>query len=131
MAEPTDRKAMLMPDAGQPLVLLGPPGDVRGQFQVHNSTARKIVVRQPFLKTVAESRTKAAKSRTRAAALPEAGLPLRRIIVRAGQSRPVPLALALDPNTPPGTYHAELDIDGEQRTVVMHVTEEVALSIAP
>jgi hypothetical protein len=131
MAEPTDRKAMLMPDAGQPLVLVGPPRDVRGQFHVHNSTARKIVVRQPFLKTVVESRTKAAKSRTRAAALPEAGLPLRRIIVRAGQSRPVPLALALDPTTPPGTYHAELDIDGEQRTVVMHVTEEVALSIAP
>jgi hypothetical protein len=133
MAQRTDRKAMLMPDAEQPLVLVGPPRDVRGQFRVENSTERKIVVRRPLLKAAAKvrSKTAGAVSGTEASALPEGAVGLRRIIVRPGQSRPVPLALALDPTTPPGTYHAELDVDGEQRTVVMHVTEEVSLSIVP
>jgi hypothetical protein len=125
MAPPTDRKTVLMPDAAEPLVLVGPPRDVRGQFRVQNSSDRKIVVRQPQLKAAATGRTKAA------AALPETAVALRRIIVRPGRARPVPVALALDPHTPPGTYHARLDVEGEQRTVVMHVTEDVALSIAP
>jgi hypothetical protein len=123
MSQHTDRKAALLPDAGQPLVLVGPPRGVRGQFRIQNSTERKIIVRRPCVRAAA--RTKAA------AALPETALALRRIIVRPGQSRPVSVALALDPGTPPGTYHAELDVDGEQRTVVMHVTEDVTLSIAP
>lgn len=125
MAQHTDRTAALMPDAGRPLVLVGPPRGVRGQFRVQNATDRKIIVRQPRLTTAAAVRTRAA------VALPEAALALRRIIVRPGQSRPVPIALALDPTTPPGTYEAQLDVGGEKRTVVMHVTEEVALSIEP
>jgi hypothetical protein len=131
MAQRTDRKSTLMPDAGQPLVLVGPPRDVRGQFRVQNSTEHKIVVRQPLLKTAAIARTKGSSTVSGTEGLPAAAVALRRIIVRPGQSRPVPLAVALDPNTPPGTYQAELDIDGEQRTVVMHVTEDVALSITP
>jgi hypothetical protein len=125
MAQPTDRRAALLPEAGQPLVLVGPPRGVRGQFRIQNSTENKIIVRRPCFRTTAAARAKAA------VALPEAGLALRRIIVHAGQSRPVPVALALDPGTPPGTYHAELDVDGEQRSVVLHVTEDVTLSIAP
>jgi len=51
--------------------------------------------------------------------------------MRPGQSRPIPVALALDPRTPPGTYNAELEIHGQQRSVVIHVIEEVSLTIAP
>lgn len=131
MAQRTERKAALLPDAGQPLVLVGPPRAVRGHFRVRNATEHKIVVRQPLLKSATRARAKATASGGGLMALPDAGVALRRIVVRAGQSRPVPLALALDPSTPPGTYHAELDVDGEQRSVVMHVTEDVALSIVP
>jgi hypothetical protein len=133
VADSTSRKPTLMPDAAQPLVLVGPPRDIRGEFRVQNSTERKIIVRQPLLKTAAAARAKpAVQGKTPAAEpLPDMALALRRIVVRPGQSRPVPVALALDPRTPPGTYNADLDIDGQQRTVIVHVTEDVALSIAP
>ena len=133
MAQPGDRKTTLMPDAAEPLVLVGPPRQVRGQFHVQNPTERKIVVRQPRLKAAAavgRGKAAAASAKASAAALPET-LALRRIIVRPGQSRPVPVALTLDPRTPPGTYQGELDVDGEQRSVVMHITEDVELSISP
>jgi hypothetical protein len=51
--------------------------------------------------------------------------------VRAGRSRPVPLSLTLDPRTPPGAAQAELDVNGEQRSVVVHITEDVALALSP
>ena len=137
MAEETNRKVTLLHEEKQPLVLVGPPRQIRGEFRLQNATDRKIVVRQPMLKAAAVPRAKGGKKSAAAAdalpaaSLPDVGLSLRRIVVRAGTSKPVPLALALDPRTPPGTYQAELDIDGEQRAVVMHVTEEVALAIAP
>jgi hypothetical protein len=135
MAQAGDRKSPLMPDAAEPLVLVGPPREIRGEFLVHNPTERKIIVRQPVLKSAAApaARTKAAAAKAAKAgiaALPET-VTLRRIKVRAGQSRPVPLSLTLDPRTPPGTYEAELDVDGEQRSVVVHVTEDVALALSP
>lgn len=130
MADSASRKSTLMPDAAQPLVLVGPPRDIRGEFRVQNSTERKIIVRQPLLKTAAAPRARTA-AREKPATVPEIALALRRIVVRPGQSRPVAVALALDPRTPPGTYNADLDIDGQQRNVILHVTEDVALSIAP
>ena len=76
-------------------------------------------------------RADAVKPSRIAAVLPEAGLSLRRIVVRPGQSRPVPVALELDPRTPPGTYHAEMMVNDQKRDVVMHVTEDVSLQITP
>lgn len=133
MAEGGDRRPVLLADAERPLVLVGPPRGIRGQFQVQNPSDRKVVVRQPLLRSAAAPRAKAGKSAkaAAAAALPQENLALRRIVVRPGQARDVPLALSLDPRTPPGTYHAELDIDGEQRSVVVHVTEDVSLTISP
>jgi hypothetical protein len=132
MAQAGDRKNPLMPDAAEPLVLVGPPREIRGEFLVRNPTERKIIVRQPVLKAAAPltGRAKTAAAKAGIAALPET-VALRRIKVRAGQSRPVPLSLTLDPRTPPGTYQAELDVDGEQRSVVVHVTEDVALALSP
>ena len=132
MAQDIDRKDTLMRDGAQPLVLVGPPRQVRGELRVQNSTERKIIVRQPLLKSVAAPRAKSsAKASAPASPFPDQTIALRRVIVRAGETRPVPVALSLDPRTPPGTYHAELDLAGEQRPVVMHVTEEVAIEIAP
>jgi hypothetical protein len=129
---PPDRQKALLPDASEPLVLIGPPRGVRGEFRVQNPTERKIIVKQPLLKRAATAaRGKGAAAKAAAAALPAESLVLRRIVVRPGQSRPVPISLALDPTTPPGTYQAELEVEGEQRTVVMHVTEDVTFSITP
>ena len=132
MAQAGDPKSPLMADAAEPLVLVGPPREIRGEFVVRNPTERKIIVRQPVLKAAAPptGRAKAAAAKAGIAALPET-VALRRIKVRAGQSRPVPLSLTLDPRTPPGTYQAELDVNGEQRSVVVHVTEDVALALSP
>lgn len=79
----------------------------------------------------AELRAEPEKASAMRAVLPEAGLSLRRIVVRPGQSRQVPVALELDPRTPPGTYHAELTVNDQKRDVVMHVTEDVSLQIMP
>ena len=135
MVQAGDRKSPLMPDAAEPLVLVGPPREIRGEFLVRNPTERKIIVRQPVLKAAATATGRTTKAAVAAAkagivALPET-VALRRIKVRAGQSRPVPLSLTLDPRTPPGTYQAELDIDGEQRSVVVHVTERHGAGAAP
>jgi hypothetical protein len=138
MAQGIDHKTTLMRDGGPPLVLVGPPRDVRGELRVQNPTERRIVVWQPLLKVASAPRAKSAsakaasaKAAEQASPLPDSAIALRRVVVRAGQTRPVPVALSLDPRTPPGTYHAELDLAGEQRAVVMHITEEVAIGIAP
>lgn len=129
MAQKNERKAALLPDVAQPLILAGPPRAVRGEFRVRNATDRKVVVRQP--RVTAATATGRPKGDASMTAISGDALALRRIVVRAGQSRPVAVDLALDPRTPPGTYHAALDVDGEQRPVVMHVTEDVALTMAP
>jgi hypothetical protein len=129
---PPDRPKALLPDASEPLVLIGPPRGVRGEFRVQNPTEQKIVVKQPLLKRAAAApRGKSAAAKAALSALPAESLSLRRIVVRPGQSRPVPISLALDPTNPPGTYQAELDVEGELRTVVMHVTEDVTFAITP
>jgi hypothetical protein len=130
MARDTTRKGALFADGEQPLVLVGPPRGVRGEVRIQNPTDRKLIVRQPLL-TVTPPAGAGGKARKAAAAMPDVGIALRRIVVRAGSSKPVPLTLTLDPRTPPGTYHAKLQVDGEERQVVMHVTEDVALELAP
>jgi hypothetical protein len=127
MAEQASGPRVTLQDAEQPLVLVGPPRGIRGEFLLRNATDRKVIVREPRLHQAAE---KAAKAKV-AAVLPAPATLMRRIIVRPQQNRPVPVVLALDRRTPPGTYHAELDIEGQRRPVVMHVTEDVALTIAP
>jgi hypothetical protein len=120
----------LLADVEEPLVLVGPPRAVRGEFRLQNPTADKIVVREPHVRAVAPSsgRKKAVADATQ---LPGPTLVLRRIVMRPKQSRPIPVALTLDPRTPPGTYQAELVVNDQLRSVVMHVTEHVSLTIAP
>lgn len=117
-------------DAEEPLVLAGPPRAVRGEFRLQNPTAEKMTVREAVFRggTMTGRR---AKQHADIAALPESGLVMRRVVMRPGQSRPVPVALELDPRTPPGTYQAELTVNEQRRNVVIHVTEDVALQIAP
>ena len=117
-------------DAEQPLVLSGPPGAVSGEFHVRNSGREKVRVSDVRLRPSAAGAKAGIRGRV-ALMLQDDGVELRRIIVRPGQSRPVPVALSLDPRTPPGTYYLELQVQDQMREVVMHVTENVALRISP
>ena len=40
MAPPPERKGSLLSDSEGPLILIGPPRGVRGEFRVQNSTER-------------------------------------------------------------------------------------------
>ena len=136
MKEQPEAPRALMVDAEEPLVLAGPPRALRGEFRLRNASAEKFSVRDAVFRSVAAAPPTGRGKRAAAAAptpavLPEAGLVMRRIVMRPGQLRPVPVALELDPNTPPGTYHAELMVNDQLRKVVMHVTEEFSLQISP
>jgi hypothetical protein len=130
MADPAPARTTHLADAGQPLVLVGPPGRLQGQFQVRNAGNRKAVIRQPLLTGVTGSSTGRRRRGAAGAAAADA-VALRRIIVRAGETRVVPLSIALSPTTAPGTYEGALDVDGDQRPVILHVTEHVAFSMFP
>jgi hypothetical protein len=120
----------LLADAEEPLILTGPPRFIRGEFRLQNPTADKIIVREPHVRAAVGAVSRK-KSLAEGAAFPGPALVMRRIVMRPNQSRPVPVALTLDPRTPPGTYHAELVVNDQLRTVVVHVTEEVGLTIQP
>lgn len=119
----------LFDEGARPLILAGPPGALRGELRLRNSTDQKVIIRQPFVRARL-AHVKMGKTH-KASTAPEAVLALRRIIVRPQQSRAVPISLALDVATPPGTYHAELEVNGELRPVVLHVSEHVAFDISP
>ena len=125
---PAPRAQLL--DAEQPLVLTGPPGAVSGEFHVRNSGSEKMRVAGVRLRPSAGGGKIGMRSRL-ASMLQDDGVELRRIVVRPGQSRPVPVALSLDPRTPPGTYHLELQVQDQMRDVLMHITENVSLRISP
>ena len=126
---PQAPRAQLL-DLGQPLILTGPPRAVSGQFSVRNPTGEKLRIREATLRS-SRSVSLTRKAGRLAGSLFEDGLTLQRMVLRAGQSRQVPVSLALDAQTPPGTYHLELLVHDQLRDVVMHITEEVSLQIEP
>ncbi len=130
MDEPSPASFAQLLDAERPLVLTGPPGAVAGEFHVRNSGSEKLRIAGVRLRPSAVAGKGTLRNRL-SSLLRDDGLELRRIVVRPGQSRPVPVALALDPSTPPGTYHFELQVEGQMRAVLMHVTENVSLRISP
>lgn len=119
-----DVRALDFPD--QPsLVLVGPPGRLRGEIHVRNPGTRKLVVRDPTV------RTRAASLVALTGKANEATWHLRRVVLRPGQARRVPLALELDPRTPPGEYDVELDLVGVRQPFRLIVTEHADVSLEP
>ena len=117
-------------DVDEPLILTGPPTAVHGHFHLQNSTTEKMHVRGATLRSTARTGAAGLLGRL-ASSLADDGLALRRIVVRPGPARAVPVALSLDARTPPGTYHLELLVHDQLRAVVMHITETVQLRIEP
>jgi hypothetical protein len=117
---------------GEAIVLVGQPGAMRGEFHLQNPGDERVVFRG------AEVHGLAAPKVTRAAKAAEAQPPtvplsqkLPAVVVRPGERRRVPVKFALSPTTPPGEYHAEIQLAEHTWPVVMHVTEKLALEISP
>jgi hypothetical protein len=104
----------------QPLVLAGPPEALTGLVQYHNRGAVTVVLRD-------------AGVRDPAGLLPlrSTRYPLHPRTLRPDQSGTLPLSVTLEPGTPPGEYHVELDLGGRTRPATLHVVAVVALSVVP
>jgi hypothetical protein len=115
---------ILAHSADAPIVLVGPPQALQGELRLHNPGEQKLVLRDARLHSAAPS-----KERASLPSVPE--FSMRRIVLRPGELRRVPLKIPLSPHTPPGEYHGQVEVGGHARTVVMHVTEVVRLEISP
>jgi hypothetical protein len=108
----------------EPIIVVGPPESLHGEVLLHNAGPEKLILRDVRVRGDAMTRRSV-----------EAGGPselaLRRVVLRPGQLRRMPLELALSPSTPPGEYHAEVQVGGAVRQLVIHVTEVVRLEIEP
>lgn len=107
----------------QPIVIAGQPASLRGALRLRNPSSGQVVLKSLALTSAGREQ----------AGLSLAGPELRLSpgIFRPGQARPVTLSLSLDPFTPPGEYQAQVEIAGQVRQVVMHVTEKTSLRISP
>jgi hypothetical protein len=103
-----------------PLIFAGPPRELTGRVELHNSSKVDFVVRDAGLKDPSGVLT---------------NLPLRHtiptLVLHPNQGRSVPLTVAVASTTAPGVYHAELDLGGESRPVVLHVLETFDLTVQP
>jgi hypothetical protein len=119
MSEPIPFDIVAAPE-DEPLVLSGPPGDLTGRVALHNPGDVNLVLRDAGLKDPSGVLTI---------------LPLRHtlpaLVLRPDQGRVVPLRAAVDPATPPGEYHATLELAGRSRPAVLHVVEVFDLTIRP
>jgi len=104
----------------EPLVLSGPPGEIKGQIQLHNPGDAKVVLRDAGI-----------NDPSGVLRLPSARHPLAPFVLRPDQGGSVPLSIAVDPSTPPGDYHVELEVGGRSRQAVLHVHELFDLSVEP
>jgi hypothetical protein len=117
VAEPLVRIAT--PD-DEPLVLAGPPGKLTGQIDLHNTSDVSVVLRDAgFHDPSGVLRVRPGRQS------------FSTLVVRAHQQQRGPVSMSLDPATPPGEYHAEIEVAGGTRPVVLHVTESIDLAVHP
>jgi hypothetical protein len=108
------------PEADRPILFVGPPRAVAADITIKNPGDRSFVLRDVGLKDRSG----------RLAHLPERQ-GVMPTVLRGGQQRQLRIALALTPTTPAGEYRVALDVLGETRHALLHVTEEVALRVEP
>lgn len=127
MAKKADTPKVIQLPADEPLVLVGEPKRIKGQFRLANTGDQPVIVRDGLLRAAPEKKGRG-KSKTPAL---EIRKPLHPIRLKAGDSRSVKVKMAVDPFTPPGEYEAELEVGGEVRAVTVHVTEKLDLNLNP
>jgi hypothetical protein len=104
----------------EPLVLAGPPKELSGRIDLHNAGDAKVVLRDAGL-----------TDHSGLLRLPTERHTIETLVLRPDERGSLPLELAIDPTTPPGEYHAELDVGGRSRRVVLQVVEVVDLTVEP
>lgn len=100
---------------GEPLLLAGPPDDLRATIELENTTDQRMTLRGMVLRRKGEDD----QSGRFAAILPPSS------------TTSVPLRLALSPTTAPGDYPAHLEIGGQSREATLRVEEKIAARITP
>jgi hypothetical protein len=117
------RQPAVLPDLGVTaagegwLILAGAPGRLRGQLHVTNAGARPSSLRGFAV---------------RASDLPERPAPGQLgVRLAADTSSDVTASLELPAGTPPGEYHATLDVAGHEVEAVLLVSSDPALDLTP
>lgn len=111
----------------KPIILMGQPGALKGELFLHNAGEGRMVFRGAELRSHEAERLKTG----RAVEQMTVSRKVPAVIVKPGERRRVPLRFALDPTTPPGEYHALLQMADQSWQVIFQVTERVALEISP
>ena len=106
--------------ADAPIVLAGPPGRLSGRIDLHNGGDQRVVLRQAALKDATGALGPGPLHQT-----------FHPVVLHPAQGRRVPLRVAVDPATPPGSYRCELEVAGQSRPAVLHVAEVFSLSVSP
>jgi hypothetical protein len=126
-----EKYVMDVPD-GEAIVLVGQPGAMRGVIQLQNPGEERLVFRGAQVRSLAGLGADRAVKAVPTQAVPlSMAYKLPSVIIHPGEKRRVPLKLALSPSTPPGEYHAEIQLAEHTWPVIMHVTEKFALEISP
>ena len=107
--------------SGRPILLVGPPRVVAGDITLLNPGETTLVLRDFGV----------ADRSGRLVHLPaRQGLTMPTVL-RRGQQQQLRIEIALVATTHPGEYHVAIDIAGQERDAVLHVTEDVALRVEP
>ncbi len=117
MAEPLLR--ITTPD-DEPLVFAGPPAKLTGQIDLQNTGDASVVLRDAGLRDPSGVLRPRAERQS-----------FSPVVVRAHQQQRGPVSISLDSTTPPGEYHAEIEVAGGTRPVVLHVMESIDLAVHP
>ena len=116
------------------IVLVGRPGALKGELFLDNPGEARLVFRGAAVSSLQISGE--AKTGRELSGVPpvESMIVAQKVpavTVRPGERRRVPLKFALSPNTPPGEYHASLQLADRTFPVVFHVVEQLSLEISP
>ena len=115
----------------EPIVLVGEPKSLRGELQLHNRGAERLVLREAQMSGAHPGLKFAAlKSGNGVLTAPQTQIAVSATL-QPGESQRLPLTINIGPHTPPGEYHGALEVAGQTRPLVLHVTEVVKLEIAP
>jgi hypothetical protein len=104
----------------EPIRLSGPPLRLAGRVRMRNPHARSFVLRNMALLD---------RSGRLADLAPQHAF--QPVVLRPREERAAPFSISLDPLTPPGEYHVELNVSGQSLPAVLSVAEAVALRVEP
>lgn len=111
----------LLADGGRTLTLVGAPGPISHELELHNGGEQRAILRQAAF----------VSPQLEAATGQRPGVVMPTIVLHPGQARRVPIHITIPIHTSPGRYDGELSVAGQTVEVVIHVVEHYDLDVAP